>query len=801
MRRITPFVMLLVCIAQMAALSSPAWAASTFLTGTVTAGGRPVHDAQVVAVGNNLSQTATTDALGRFTFSNLSQGTYIVTATASVGSATLRVELASVGADIALHLNPKNLGTVRVTGSAPARQGGTDVSIGQQQLTKSPSSGSFPQLLIQLPGAARGANGVVHINGDHGDINYIVDGISIPQELNRDIGSEFNPNDVSFIDVLQGAYPAQYGGKFASILNINTRTSYGSSANLSGALYAGSYGLLDGSLGYESPLGVGSLVTAFRGVVSDRSLDPPNPDSPHNQGSNTNEFVRYTVPTHGDNYINFVLSNSYQTFQIPNDVNNGAPATTDDNENQADLFSSVSFRHSIGSRGSIALNLGYKNSHIQDFGDPVNDWIYGEALNVEAPPYGNGGTSTDCATAYTPGTMNPNYLPTTCAYSLFSDRTAKDYIANLDDTLQSGPHVVRWGASYDVTNVSKLYNIILQPGNFLAPLYTPSTAGASYPVVDNAPNNADTETAYLQDSWSMGRTWELDYGLRSDSFQVRSTQFDQGFAMFSPRIKLTRIFSPRASVYAFYGRFFTPFSFENVSPSAAYLLNLPIQPTLAQFDLKPQRDSVYELGGHLPLGTGNLGIRIMQKDATDLIDDTQIGVTALHQDINYQLGRIATQTAFYQQPLFNNQSSVYVTLNHTYSVNKGCETQLLAPCFGAPDDWTPADHEQRWGSTAGLLLNNTRGGWFSVDGEYGSGLSSAACPPTAPGFCKYTPHTIFNVEDGVALGGRTRLVGRITNLLNDNFFITYINAQGNHYYTRRTFNLGLEFGPQSFSGF
>ncbi len=798
MFRIFCCIVLLACTLALTALQTPAIAATTFLSGTVVSGTTPVPDAVVTAIGNNLTQTTKTDGLGHFRFSNLSQGTYAVTATAEAGSATARVELAVVGADITLYLGVKKLATVSVTRSASARQGGTDVNIGMQTLTKSPSSGSFPQLLIQLPGAARGANGVVHINGDHGDINYIVDGVPIPQELNRDIGSEFNPNDISYIDVLQGAYPAMYGGKFASVLDINTRTGT-STPSVSGALYGGTYGTLDGALGYESKVGAGSLVAAFRGVMGDRSLDPPNPESPHNQGSNVNEFARYTVPV-GDNFINFIVSNSFQTFQIPNDFDNGEPAATDDNETQADLFSALEFRHSIGSKGALTYVMGYKNSHIQDFGDPNNDWVYGEALNVAPPPYGNGGTSTQCATAYTPGTINLTYLPTTCAYSLFSDRTAKDYVFKLDNALDSGVHTVRWGALYDVTNVTKLYNIILQPGNFLAPLFSPAPPSAPYAVVDNAPNNANTESVYLQDSWRMGGDYELDYGLRNDSFQVRSTEFDQGFAELSPRIKFTRIFSPQASIYAFYGRYFTPFSFENVSPTAAYLLNLPIQPTLAQFDLKPQRDSVYELGGHLPIGAGNLGVRIMQKNATDLIDDTQVGVTALHQDINYQLGRIATQTAFYQLPILTNQSNFYLSLNHTYSENKGCETQLLAPCFGSPTNWTPADHEQRWGSTAGVLINNSRGGWFSMDGEYGSGLSSAACPPTISGYCKYTPHTIFNVEEGVALNGTTRLVGRINNLLNDNFFITYINAQGNHYYTPRTFTVGVQFGPQSFSG-
>ena len=196
----------------------------------------------------------------------------------------------------------------------------------------------------------------------------------------------------------------------------------------------------------------------------------------------------------------------------------------------------------------------------------------------------------------------------------------------------------------------------------------------------------------------------------------------------------------------------------------------------------------------MPVGPGDLGLRVMQKNATDLIDDTQVGLTNLHQDINYQVGRIATQSAILQMPL-QAGDNFYVSVNHTYSENNGCETQLLAPCFGSPTDFTPADHEQRWGSNAGILLNNSRGGWFSMDGEYGSGLSSAGCPAGISGYCKYTPHIVFSAEQGIPLGRQTTLTARVVNLLNDHFFITYLNAQGNHYYTGRAVSVSLQFGP------
>ena len=134
----------------------------------------------------------------------------------------------------------------------------------------------------------------------------------------------------------------------------------------------------------------------------------------------------------------------------------------------------------------------------------------------------------------------------------------------------------------------------------------------------------------------------------------------------------------------------------------------------------------------MPVGTGDLGFRVWQKNANDLIDDTQVGLTLLHQDINYVLGRLSQEAVNYVQPLERN-GRAYFSVAHVVSLNKGCETQLLAPCFGSPTDFTPADHEQNWSIAGGVLLNDRRGGWFSLDGEYGSGLSSAICPAGTPG--------------------------------------------------------------------
>jgi outer membrane receptor for ferrienterochelin and colicins len=809
MIRVFSALLALTCMTTLLTSTALAGSATSVLSGTVIdTSAHPVPGAQVTAAGASGTFRSVSDAGGRFQFPPLPLGTYAVTASHDDLSGRVNVDLTLGGNSITIALgNLKEIGSVRVHATNTLRGSGGDVVLNSTSLTLMPyynAPNAFAQMMLTLPGAAQGANGVVHMNGDHGVISYNIDGVPLPQALNRDIGGEIPLSDLSFVNLVEGAYPAQYGLRFGSVFNLQTRSGIGP-AGTDAAVSYGSYGTVNSSLAYHAPIGNGGgFNVALSGVMTDRGLDPPDFNSPHNSASSTSQFFRFTLPGQSNDYTNITFLHSISTFQIPNDIQFGEPGDTDDNENQEDTFAAIQAYHAIGDSGLWSYGAAFKSSNIVDFGDPYNDWIYGESLNQTPPPFGNGGSPSDCANALKTG-VYVSAPPPTCAFSLNDNRTAFDYILQTDLTRNYGHHTFQTGATYDATHVVKEYNISLQPNNYLQPvLYPNQDPTLPTTVTDDSPNNGNTYSVYAQDSWRMSPGWEADYGLRYDFFNIRSTSegtstatiptsgsFDDGFGGVSPRLKLTWFPAKNASLYAYIGRFFEPFSFENVSPEAAYLLNLPLQRTVASFDLKPERDTFLELGGHVPVGGGDLGFRIWQKNATDLIDDTQVGVTNLHQDINYQLGRISAETLNYTQPLARG-GRAYFAVVHGISVNSGCETQLLAPCFGSPSGYTPADHEQIWTINGGYLTVDRRGGWFSVSGYYGSGLASDFCDPDSI-LCHQTPHTTFDAEKGIAIGQHLALYAGITNLLNDRYYVTVLNAQGNHYGAPRLFTFGFRF--------
>ena len=51
------------------------------------------------------------------------------------------------------------------------------------------------------------------------------------------------------------------------------------------------------------------------------------------------------------------------------------------------------------------------------------------------------------------------------------------------------------------------------------------------------------------------------------------------------------------------------------------------------------------------------------------------------------------------------------------------------------------------------------------------------------------------MEKAIAIAPKTALTFDIQNLLNDRYYVTLLNAQGNHYAPPRTFSMGVRFTP------
>jgi outer membrane cobalamin receptor len=104
---------------------------------------------------------------------------------------------------------------------------------------------SFQQVLLQAPGVVQEEFGEIHVRGDHGDVQYRVNGVLLPESLNG-FGQEIDTHLIQSVTLITGTMPAQFGDRTAGIIDVTTKTG----SQLNGAelsLYGGSYDTINPS--------------------------------------------------------------------------------------------------------------------------------------------------------------------------------------------------------------------------------------------------------------------------------------------------------------------------------------------------------------------------------------------------------------------------------------------------------------------------------------------------------------------------------------------------------------------------
>src|SRR5579862_361414 len=263
------------------AISANAVAATVGLVrGMVTVDGKPAPNATVTLEGEGSKFSVSTDAQGKYVFSQVPFGNYRLIAHApgahdldlfvSVSSETVAT------VDVPLTTQLKQIASTQVTAVARGALANPPSvnQIDRAALQASPVNNSLDKTLATFPGVIQFSYNEPVINGFHG-VTYNIDGAPIPLATTSNFAEIVDPKSIDSVELLTGAIPAEYGGdRMGGVVNIisNRPTDIppGTFGEATGGF--GSQGQGTGSFSLASRLGSSELFLNTNTQTSSRGL-------------------------------------------------------------------------------------------------------------------------------------------------------------------------------------------------------------------------------------------------------------------------------------------------------------------------------------------------------------------------------------------------------------------------------------------------------------------------------------------------------------------------------------------------
>jgi hypothetical protein len=272
--------------------------------------------------------TAASDAQGNFEFDNVPFNNYHLSAAAtgfqgSEEDINVRSPL-PVEVKFALKIGVANQTVTVTTGgdlieADPTTHTDVDRGLFDKLPLESNSSELSSLVTLATPGVAADSNGLFHGLGDHASNSFSIDGQPITDQQSKVFSNQVPVDAIQSMQVIEGAPPADFGGKTSLVIVATTRSGLGNPTP-HGDVTA-SYGTFGTSNeGFDLAYGgqkFGNFISA-NGLNTGRFLDGPEYQVFHDHGNEENAFDRVDYkPSSADQIsMNFQFTRSW--FQTPN---------------------------------------------------------------------------------------------------------------------------------------------------------------------------------------------------------------------------------------------------------------------------------------------------------------------------------------------------------------------------------------------------------------------------------------------------------------------------------------------------
>ncbi len=642
---------------------------------------RPISGAHATLQAQDSAYTLAmeTDADGAFHFDAVPLGAYIVTADAPgfapqsqvlvvvSGSAPVlhfQLAVATANQEVTVTASPEDLNP-----DSPRR----DILISQQQISRYAgvdASNSFKIITEFVPGSYM-VHDQLHVRGGH-QVTWAIDGVPIPNtNIASNVGPQFNPKDVSYLQAETGSFAAEYGDRTYGVFNVAPNTGFERDRQAELIASYGNYNQTDDWLSFGDHTSNFAYYVSAGGNNTDWGLEPPTSVNLHNQASGGGGFTSLIYNRDPKDQFRFDAGFRLDYYQVPNDPDMQA-AAVNDRQREQDIFATATWVHT-----------------------------YSPGLMLIASPFYHFNRA-----AYEGG---PSDVPIT------TDNRASNY---------EGGQVTLAALNSRNNARAGIYAFAQQDNTYFSLI---ANDGSGQQFSQRVYPGGSVFAGFLEDQFKAASWLTFTGGLRMTHFSGSITEnaFDPraGVAIQVPKLNWV--------LRAAYSYYYQPPPLDTVSGS---LLDFTQSQGLGFLPLQGERDIQQEYGITIPMHNWVSTITYFHTSVRNFFDHDVIGNSNIFLPLTIQGAIIEGEEATIRSPLLLHRYHAHLVYSHQLAQGVGAVTGGLTD-FSPPEGGSfYLDHDQRntlsagcdgdlpWHSFAALTLN------------YGSGFLNGDGPAHLPSY-------------------------------------------------------------------
>ena len=670
---------------------------------------RPIQDASVdlKAQRSDWVQRQKTNDNGEFEFSAVPLGEYTVTVTvANFQTASQSVVVAS-GSSPVLHFQLELASVAEktvVTGepvSASVESVTPTTLLSRQTIQDTPGADRSNSLAIiteYVPGSYV-THDQLHIRGGH-QVSWLIDGVPVPNtNIASNVGPQFDPKDIDYMEVQRGSYDADYGDRTYGVFNVVPRTGFERDKECDLVASFGNFYQTNDQINCGGHTEKFAYYGSLSGNRSNLGLQPPTPAVLHDAENGVSGFGSLIYNLDPKDQLRLVISSRRDFYQIP--VSPGV------------------ITEIPGVPGAIAITpCSPPSTCIGSDGNPQGG-IYQFDGQHEADTFLNFSWVR---------TISPAALLTVSPFFHFN---SADYSGNPNDfptdttdnrtSIYAGAQVTFSATVARNTISAGYYGFYQHDDQLFAITYTDGSAPNLLP--DREIIGGNLQEFWLEDKFKATSWLNLSGGLRESFFSGGVSENAT-----SPRVGISvRIPKVEWVLHGFYGHFYQAPPLLTFSGPA--LVNAASGQGYSFGSLHGERDEEYQFGLTIPYKSWSLDADTFRTRANNFFDHNNLGESNVFIPVTLTEALIRGWELTLRSPRLWKRAQLHLAYSNQIGESRGNITGGLIPTDNTPTlDYGQLDHDQRNTLNVGIQSTLPLRMFASGNVYYGSGFSNGNGP-------------------------------------------------------------------------